>query len=218
MFNVSLRRARKLAVLGACMLSALAVPAVASAGTQNVSTGRAYDVSIGSPLTGTTVLGPDTGSISRPGANPNDPFTVSKTAVSLPLNPLVEASLLTARVHTANEVSEATATIAQAALFLSPAPAISAKLITSRASATCIGGKPVLGGSALGSLTVGTTTYNLAAPPNTVIPLGALGSITINEQTKSANSITVNAVDVRLLGLQVILASARAGVTNCALG
>ena len=195
------------------MLAALAVPAVASAHPANISSARAYDASIGG-----SVLGTDTGLISRPGTNPpaNDPFTVYKTAGTLPLSPLLEASLLVAKVHTANELAQAEATVAQA--YVIPL-GLTGKLLTSTASATCIGGRAVLGGSVLGTLTIGGNTYNLGTSPNNVvIPLAPLVTVTLNEQIKSGSSITVNAVDVDLLGTHIIVASSRAGVTNCALG
>ena len=60
-------------------------------------------------------------------------------------------------------------------------------------------------------------TYPIASPPNTKIPLG-LGTIIINEQVKSGNTLKVNAVhvEVPLLGIDVVVASAFSGVSHCA--
>jgi hypothetical protein len=197
------------------MLSALAVPAIASAHPANISSARAYDLSIGSPLGG-SVVGPDTGLISRHGTNPpaNNPFTFNVHVLNLP-TPLLTANIANATVHTANEVASAYATIAQVII---PQGGLNLKVVTSKATATCIGGREVEAGSALGTLTFGTQKYSLNTTPNTVLSLGPLGSITLNEQIKAGNTITVNAVHIDLLGIQIIVASSTAGVTNCALG
>ena len=74
-----------------------------------------------------------------------------------------------------------------------------------------------MGYSLGGTLTVNGTTYPVNSPPNTVItlPLG-LGTITLNEQVKTGNSITVKAVDINtILGTELVVGDATAGVSNC---
>lgn len=97
-----------------------------------------------------------------------------------------------------------------------------------QAQATCTGNGATASCSAAGTtfltLSVLGLPIALHAPPNTVIPLPLIGSVTINEQLASGNgtttrALTVNVLHVRitnilaLLGLgDVIVASARAGV------
>jgi hypothetical protein len=87
-----------------------------------------------------------------------------------------------------------------------------------QASATCRNHGTTIGVTVGGTITVNGQTYQIAGPANTLItlPLG-LGTITLNEQKRSGNSITVNAIDIRtILGTRVVVASAEAGVSNCA--
>ncbi|MDQ6605392.1 MAG: coiled-coil domain-containing protein 60 [Actinomycetota bacterium] len=199
-----------MAVLGA-VVSALAVPAVASANATNIETGRAFDITtsvLGAKLT----IGPDTGLISTPNSS-----STSLNAGSAS-SPLISGSLLSASVKTtANESAQSKATIAQTTITLPAFPVITGKLITAESSASCRAHGTVLGSSMVGSLTVNGTTYPIASPPNTKIPFG-LGTIIINEQIKSGNTLKVNAVhvEVPLLGIDVVVASAFSGVANCA--
>jgi hypothetical protein len=203
-------RARRLAVLGAT-LSALAVPAVASANPTNIQSGRAFDITtsvLGAKLT----IGPDTGLISTPNSS-NTSLSAGSAS-----SPLISGSLLDASVKTtANESAQSKATIAQTTITLPGLPTISGTLITAQSSASCRAHGTVLGSSLGGSLTVNGTTYPIASPPNTKIPLG-IGTIIINEQVKAGNSLKVNAIHVAvpLLGIDVVVASAFSGVSNCA--
>jgi hypothetical protein len=203
-------RVRRVAVLGAT-LGALALPAVASANPTNVETGRAFDITtsvLGVHLT----VGPDTGLISTPNSS-NTSLSAGSAS-----SPLISGSLLDASVKTtAKESSESKATIAQANITLPGLPAISGKLLTAESTASCRAHGTVLGSSLGGSLTVNGTTYPIASAPNTKIPLG-IGTIIINEQVKSGNTLKVNAihVEVPLLGIDVVVASAFSGVSNCA--
>jgi hypothetical protein len=71
------------------------------------------------------------------------------------------------------------------------------------------------GDTTIASLTIGTkTVVNQAPAPNTVMLLpGGLGTVTLNEQTRDDQSLTVNAIHVSVpsLGLDVIVSSAAAG-------
>ncbi len=203
-------RARRLAVLGAS-LTVLAVPAVASANSSNIESGQAFDIK-------TTVLGihatvgPDTGLIHK---NTSSFTTLSAGSAS---SPLISGSLLNASVKTTlNESAESKASLALSTITLPGFPTITGKLITAQSDASCRNHGSVLGSSVGGSLTVNGKTYPIASPPNTKIPLG-VGAIILNEQVKSGNSLKVNAIhiEVPLLGIDVVVASAFSGVSNCA--
>jgi hypothetical protein len=197
-------------VLGG-VISALAMPAVASANATNIESGRAYDLNV-SALGINLQAGPDTGLISTVQSTTT---TVNAGSLSSPFG---SGSLLSATVITSKtEGASSEASIAKAHLTLPGLPVIDGKLLVSKSAATCRNHGTVLGSSVGGSLTVNGTTYPIASPPNTVIPLG-LGTITINEQIKKGNSLQVNAIHVKapLLGVDAVVASAFSGVSNCA--
>ncbi len=203
-------RIRRVAVLGAA-LSALAVPAVASANPTNVETGRAFDITTSVPGVNVTV-GPDTGLISE-----NDVASHTALSAASASSPLVSATLLNASVDTyKTETAKAAASVALATLTLPGVPTITGKVITAKSTASCRGHGTVFGSSVGGSITVNGMTYPIASPPNTTIPVG-LGTITINEQIKVGNSLKVNAVHIQVpvLGVDVVVASAFSGVSSC---
>jgi hypothetical protein len=197
-------------VLGG-VLASLAVPAAASANPTNFASGRAYDVAVKSSLLSTMLTaGPDTGQIST-----NQTSALSLHAGSLSTS-YGSGSLLDSSFTTTSTTERAAAAADVASLSLA-LPAISGSLISAKSTTSCRNHGTSSGSSALGTLTVNGTTYNVAAPPNTVIPLGGLGSITLNEQTPIQNGLTVNAVHVRtVLGTEVVVSSASSAVSNCA--
>jgi len=207
------KRARRLALIGG-VVSLLALPAAASANPSNISTGKAYDLALKTSLLGTLVTaGPVVGPISS-----NTTTHTTQSAVNV-FTSLANASALTASVDTTNEGAKSTAQVAGANTFIPGLPTINAKVLTAQATATCRNHGTVLASSVGGTITVNGTTTPIASPPNTTIPLGllgSLGSVTVNEQIKTGNSLVVNAIHVRtVLGTELVIASAQAGVSNC---
>jgi hypothetical protein len=157
-------------------------------------------------------VGPDTGLISA-----NTTTHTQQSAVTAS-SPLVSASVLNAEVDTfMNESATSKASVAGANLTVPGLPVINAKVITAQSSASCRNHGTVLGSSVGGTLTVNGKTYPIASPPNTVINLG-IGTLTLNEQIKSGNSLTVNAIHIKVptLKTDVVVASAFAAVSSCA--
>lgn len=196
-------------------MALLALPAGASANPTNISTGKAFDLAVKSSVLSTLITaGPVVGPIS---SNTTTHNTQSAASAS---TSVATARVLSATVDTINEGATSSAQIVGAKTFIPGLPTINADVITTTASATCRNHGTTLGSSVGGTITVNGKTIPIASPPNTVIPLGLivpLGSITLNEQTRTGNSITVNAIHVRsLLGTEVIIGSAQAGVSNCA--
>ncbi len=193
----------------------LGLPAGASANATNISTGKAFDLAVKTSLLGSLVTaGPVVGPITSNTTTHN-----SQSAVNAATS-VANARALSANVDTTNEAATSSAQVAGANTFIPGLPKVGADVITAQASATCRNHGTTTGSSAGGTITVNGKTYTVASPPNTTIPLGLivpLGSITLNEQTRTGNSITVNAIHIRsLLGTEVIIASAQAGVSNCA--
>jgi hypothetical protein len=93
--------------------------------------------------------------------------------------------------------------------------------VTSALSSTGFAESPR--GSGLVDLTIAGQAIPVNVAPNTVISLGALGSVTLNEQTLTTSAsgawASVNAIDVRLLdGVEIIVAHADAELVQTATG
>jgi hypothetical protein len=90
---------------------------------------------------------------------------------------------------------------------------LTADLVQSR----CSGGDTGLGGAAaLTGVRVGRELVAASPAPNTVVRVPGVATVTLNEQIRSANSITVNAVHARLLGRNagdVVLSQAHCDLT-----
>jgi hypothetical protein len=184
----------------------------ASANPTNLNTGRAYDIK-------TTVLGvaasvgPDTGVITNSG---NSLTKLTAVGVS---SSLVNATVLDASVQTfVTEGVKSTADVATASVTIPGAPAISATAVSALSTTTCRNHGTSTGSGVTGTLNVNGTTYPIASPPNTVISLGPLGSITLNEQHPIPNGLAVKAIHVRVpsLHIEIVIASADSSVPHCA--
>jgi hypothetical protein len=195
------------------VVSLLAVPGLASASVSNISSGRAYDIAVKtSPLSTTVFVGPDTGLISTNGTQ----STSVKLSAASASTSVAKATLLDASVATHNEFAQSKADVATFTLTLPGAPTITGQGVTAQSTTTCRTGGTSSGSSVLGSITVDDKTYSLAVPPNTTIPLGSAGTITLNEEKAITNGLLVNAVHVRtVLGSDAVVESASSAVSNC---
>jgi len=89
---------------------------------------------------------------------------------------------------------------------------IEVDILRAEATAECRNGKPWLSGnSQIFRLRIDGLSVVVSGQPNTKIPLG-LGWVIINEQIKASNSITVNALHVKLGTTDVIVSSAHADI------
>jgi hypothetical protein len=191
-----------------------------------VYTGRAYGASyslLGSP---TTFLA-DTGEVSTTSASDTPKSVVSVSAGTGGTN--VSASALNADVQTAAASpsvtvttpagSNATASATNVNITIPGVPAIHADVLSSSSRSTCslAGGTapPPVGSAQITNLTIGGTPIPVGTAPNTTIPLGLLGSITTNEQTPVTGGLQVNALDVKALGTDIVVASSRSDIHNC---
>jgi hypothetical protein len=176
-------------------------------------TGSAYGASYQlGPLGGPTFLS-NTGEISTTSASDTPKSLVGASAGTSGAN--FTASLLNADVKTASGTppgSDATASAASVNITIPGAPVIHADLLSSSSRSTCTGSS---GSSQITNLTIGGSSVPVGSAPNTSIPLGLLGSITVNEQTPVSGGLLVNAMHVKVLGTDVVVASARSDIHNC---
>jgi hypothetical protein len=208
----------KLVLAGVLIVSALTWMASPAAGAQTVSSvsGGAFGLRVratldppGSPPPSTISAGP-VPSVTLP-SNGGGPFTASLASANVP--PVISTGLLEVRTQGATGPSgfaESSATVATVNVLSGgvTADAVQSQCRADTTGAT--GSTTIVNGQALG--------IPIAANPgpNTVIVVGGVGSITLNEQIKGpGNSITVNAVHIRLNALagtltgDVIIAQSR---------
>jgi uncharacterized repeat protein (TIGR01451 family) len=225
---------RKLfAATGAGALSLLVVGAVPAAAATAPSGGFANANGIIVNLTVLTALpvpGPLAGS-------PIDPNTFASSSRSCPptaaaddphelldvgAEPAAAANTIDTTASAKCNVSAAVASSAAQteglkALFNGAAPTITADVIRAQANSDCTTA-PNAKGSLFAGLTIAGQAIPADVPPNTVIPLGPLGSVIVNEQHPSANGrgIVVNGLHVigasPLLRGDLIISHAVSGV------
>ena len=139
------------------------------------------------------------------------------------LDPIpVKARLLYA--HTNSTAPNAESGVADLTIDLSAGggPVIGVQVLKSEASATCNGTTPVLSGkSRVVGLTLDGEDTPLVIPPGdefTEIPADPLVNIKLNEQVKTASTITQNALHVHaltdILDIDVVVAQSQAGITG----
>jgi len=172
------------------------------------------------PLTTINNIGP----IAKTVASNNSNTIITESVPPLGLS----GSQLLSSVVTAVGSSTATASTNGLSLGLPVAGAavISTGEIQASSQTTCTASTGAISSTpsvTIASLKIGTMTVNIPSPipKNDKISLGALGSVTLNEQTPITDGLAVNAIDIRLLtdeGLgsaQVIIGHAESDVEGC---
>jgi hypothetical protein len=86
---------------------------------------------------------------------------------------------------------------------------VGAGKLVARANAAC---GSVTGSSEIADLTINGRPIAVSGKPNQTINL-LLGKVIINEQTPGAGGIVVNALRVSALGVDVVVASAKVGIS-----
>jgi hypothetical protein len=183
-------------------------------------TGKAYNLGASASLAGITVLSPLTINQVGPVAT-TSAVSPSSTILneSLPALGLTGAQLVSS-VTTGGDVSTAATSVNSLSVLGLPlgAPAITNGVISSTSTTKCDVATATLSPSPSGttniaSLTIGTTDVVGTGPgalvpagpiaPNTVVSLGPLGSVILNEQIPITDGLEVNAVDVKLSPLML---------------
>jgi hypothetical protein len=127
---------------------------------------------------------------------------------------LVSADVLSAATSGSGTSSQSQSSVADLNLL---GGLVAADLVKSNSSATCSGGQAaVAGGSELVGLVVAGQPV-LVANPNLAISVPGGISVIVNEQTSSPSgntgAMTVNALHVTGPGIDIVVASARSGIT-----
>ncbi|WP_406863714.1 M23 family metallopeptidase [Streptomyces sp. HUAS MG47] len=175
--------------------------------------GRAYGLSARVPvliLPLTIAPTPDTGAVRTAGAESKAP----------PCTQNVNALVLSAEAPCAEVVtttgpsrSTATATLARATVGLPGLPVIRVSGVTATSASSCTAKE----GSASLDLSIAGTPVTVPDTPNHTIDLGVGVRLVVNEQTETAEGLTVNAVHLTAPGgVDVTLASSTSGAHHCA--
>ena len=195
-------------------------PAHTVTGCAVTYTGRAFDLYAAANVLGLT-LAPtyinDSGSLASP-----NPINESNTVLTATIGSLVNAGVASQSVTASSDASMASATITGAAvsalsLGLNATAVASASLTTCNASTNAI---TTSGSTTITNLVINGASITLPNPiPVDYMPvnLGLLGTVTLNEQIKTASGLVVNAIDIKLLGgaVQVIIGSSESDVEGC---
>lgn len=197
--------ATALAVVAACIAGltpASAQPATAFSGQATA---------VKASVLGISATFADTGPLPASGGSER----TSLVGVTLP--GLLTAGVLTASTQGRGNHSRSRSSVAELAL---PGLNLGVEALRSEAEASCQGGEPQTSGdSSIAGLTLNGEPIVFVGLPNVVIPLPLGITVTLNEQTSSTSGnhgeMTVNAVHVTGLGIDVVLASSKADI-DCA--
>lgn len=126
---------------------------------------------------------------------------------------LLTANVLHASTVGQNDSSRSEASVADLDLTAG-SNTVSADFLMSRAEARCgPGGASLSGSSDVARLVVNGQTIAVSGQPNQTVTLPGGGTVVINEQTRSGDSITVNALHVVVPGVaDVVVSSSQASI------
>jgi hypothetical protein len=176
-------------------------------GTQNTYSGEATVVRAVVPLTGTNLTLIKAGPLASSGGAAEDKL------LSASVPGLLTATVLHATAVGQGQASRAEASVADVSLTVG-GNTIGASFLMARANARCSNGKASVSGSShIAQLVINGKAITVSGSPNQTVNL-LVGKVIINEQSSTANSMTVNALHVLIPGVaDVIVSSAHADIT-----
>jgi hypothetical protein len=176
-------------------------------GTQNTYSGEATVVRAVVPLTGTNLTLIKAGPLASSGGAAEDKL------LSASVPGLLTATVLHATAVGQGQASRAEASVADVSLTVG-GNTIGASFLMARANARCSNGKASVSGSShIAQLVINGKAITVSGAPNQTVNL-LVGKVIINEQSSTANSMTVNALHVLIPGVaDVIVSSAHADIT-----
>src|SRR2546425_4208220 len=189
----------------ACLLfvaTALVAPLASATETTSFS-GRAFAVSVQTPVTNTLTFA-DTGQLSPSGGE------IDATLLSVQTS-FANANVLLATTMGFDGTAESQAAIADLTLLPGSADQITADFLISESTATCTS---VSGFSDIANLQLAGKTVTVSSQPNQSVTVPGVLTLVINEQIVTPDSITVNALHLTTIdGIQVIVSSASSDIS-----
>jgi len=179
-----------------------AVMGATAQGTPATFAGSASTLSINSPMTSLTFGG--TGPLSPTGGWVNAPMSEVQTT-------LASAEMLTSVAMGQVQQAESEAAVGSLVLLPDSAYQIKADFAMSRAFSTC---SSAWGDAEIANLQVAGNPIQVTGAPNQVVDVFGVATLTIDEQTRTSNGITVNALDLSTVdGVQVIVDSTYSAIS-----
>ena len=195
----------------ALLTGALLLASVVSASAQVSYSGRAIAARLSAPAMTTQTAG-DTGELPPGGGL----LTADAFNVSLLLNDeTFTAASVTDTTSGANDESHSVSHLKTVKFTLNQGGETVIRIcgINSSATASCNG---MTATSEVECLWIGDECPNITGDPNQVIDIPGQGTLVLNEQITTSLDVTVNAAHLTLNdGTELILGTARAGVTGC---
>lgn len=187
--------------------------AISPASAQPATTFSGQATAVRASIVGINLTFADTGPLPASGGSERVSF------VGLAIPGLLTTGALNASTQGRGNHSRSRSSVGDVELNL-PGLALGADALRSEAEASCQGGEPQVDGSSdIAGLTLNGQPIVFVGLPNVVIPLPLGFSVALNEQTSSTSGnhgeMTVNAVHVTGLGIDVVLASSKADI-DCA--
>lgn len=178
-----------------------------SSGNQNTYSGEATVVHAVVPLTGTDLT------LVHAGPLPSSGGSAENKLLSANVPGLLTVTVLHATTVGQGQSSRSEASVADFSLSVG-GNTIGASFLMARATAECVNGTVVLTGkSHIAQLVINGQAITVSGSPNQTVSL-PVGTVIVNEQSKTANSITVNALHVIIPGVaDVVISSAHADIT-----
>jgi len=197
------------AILTVSIMALFAASSVFPTFADNATTfsGRAFAVSVTTPLTGTVTLA-DTGQLPPQGGETDATVLSVQTQQA-------QAEVLLSVTMGFDQHAESRAAVADVTLLPGTPNQIKADFLQAHSLATCTG---VSGDSDIANLQIAGQEITVSGQPNQTVNVPGVLTLVINEQKTSSsggtNSITVNAIDLTLVnGIEVIVSSAHSDIT-----
>ncbi len=197
------------AILTVSMMALFAAFSVIPAFADNATTfsGRAFAVSVTTPLTGTVTFA-DTGQLPSQGGE------IDATVLSVQTQQ-AQAEVLLSVTMGFDQHAESRAAVADVTLLPGTPNQITADFLQAHSLATCTG---VSGDSNIANLQLAGQQIIVSGQPNQTVGVPGVLTLVIDEQTTSSSggtkSITVNALDLTLVnGIEIIVSSAHSDIT-----
>ena len=200
-----MKTAERTSLTIACLLfvaTALVAPLASATETTSFS-GRAFAVSVQTPVTNTLTFA-DTGQLPPSGGEIDATLLSVQTSVAT-------ANVLLATTMGSDSTAESQAAIADLTLLPGSANQITADFLISESIATCTG---VSGFSDIANLQLAGRSVTVSTQANQTVTVPSVLTLVINEQIVTPGSITVNALHLTTIdGIQVIVSSASSDIS-----
>lgn len=184
-------------------------PSTSLSAAATTYSGRAYAVQATIPALAVNQRVADMGPLPSGGGK------LSNAVVAFVIPNALQFELLSTSTSGKDGVAKSQAKVQRTKIFAGP-NVILVEILQSNTRAQCVNGQPVLSGqTVIVGLLINGQGVVVTGQPNQVVPLPGGGTVTINEQTQTSNSITVRALHVRVPRVMEVIVSHSYSDINC---